>query len=131
MILVLVHFGYVIEHTSCTGVPCEMSGGVFPIDLSIAACSSLTCGSWSSFGPLVPSGTCDTFWSLLENRVCVDMIFDREIDILGRNATSLMGRTMHLAELMVLYLMLMMSLIDHSHHAVFEMFRSCSNSESR
>ncbi len=44
-------------YTSCTGVPCSMSGGVFPIDLSIAACSSVTCGSWSSLPTSVPGAT--------------------------------------------------------------------------
>lgn len=57
------------QHTSCTGVPCSISGGGFPIDLSIAARSSVTCGSWSSFGPFVPGGTKDVFCSLLLCRI--------------------------------------------------------------
>jgi hypothetical protein len=42
-----------VSLTSSTGVPCSISGGVSPIDLSRAACSSLTCGSGSMFGPLI------------------------------------------------------------------------------
>jgi hypothetical protein len=44
-------------YTSCTGVPWFMSGGVFPIVLSRAACSSDTCGIWSSFPTFVPGAT--------------------------------------------------------------------------
>jgi hypothetical protein len=40
--------------TSCTGVPWpSMSGGVSPIALSRAACSSVTCGALSILGPFV------------------------------------------------------------------------------
>lgn len=39
------------KRTSCTGVPCERSGGVSPVILPISAASSLTCPSCPWFGP--------------------------------------------------------------------------------